>query len=327
MNCGINQGNLTIDYRLRLFTVAITGSHCSEERILYSCLSLMRFFSYNTVSSEDTASVNDDDVGHLPVVSLQIRDRTQENAFDEDDFFPLSSSKYRYCKWHELDDVDVKGNMLRSPRIRRAPKGYKLETLRKIELEEGMGDSDEEEDRRMLHVPLRKNRPKRTNNYRNKMENWENVESVNLSYQDLGHPFQKKEFLRVLRRLIRCEQIQLIEDSLTDLSSVTLPRCKKLFLQRNFISDLKKLPKYPMLEHLSLQQNSIDSLSGLELLALKTQIKSLTLKGNPVELIPNYRQQVFRILPNLKLLDGTPKLESDEDNSLTEMVTKTCIVS
>jgi len=57
-----------------------------------------------------------------------------------------------------------------------APRGYKLESLRKVELEEGMGDSDDEEDRRMLHVPLRKNRPKRTNNFRNKMENWENAE-------------------------------------------------------------------------------------------------------------------------------------------------------
>ena len=49
-------------------------------------------------------------------------------------------------------------------------------------------------------------------------------QAVNLSYQDLGHPYQKKEFQRVLRRLIRCEHIQLIENSLTDLSSILLPR-------------------------------------------------------------------------------------------------------
>lgn len=59
-----------------------------------------------------------------------------------------------------------------------APRGYKLENVRKVELQEGMGNSDDEEDRRMLHVPLRKNRPKRTNNFRNKMENWENAEVV-----------------------------------------------------------------------------------------------------------------------------------------------------
>ncbi|XP_020895303.1 uncharacterized protein LOC110234276 [Exaiptasia diaphana] len=181
--------------------------------------------NYNTVSSSDTASVNEEENGgsYLPVVSLQVRGQDRQEI-EDDEFFPLSSSKYRYCKWHELDDMDVRGNMLKSPRVRKAPKGYKLETLRKLELEEGMGNFDDEEDRRMLHVPLKKNKNKRTNNFRNKMENWENAESVNLSYQDLGHPFQKKEFLRVLRRLIRCEQIQLIEDALTDLSSVALPR-------------------------------------------------------------------------------------------------------
>lgn len=56
-------------------------------------------------------------------------------------------------------------------------------------------------------------------------------QAVNLSYQDLGHPYQKKEFQRVLRRLIRCEHIQLIENSLTDLSSILLPR----FVQFKFI--------------------------------------------------------------------------------------------
>jgi len=69
-------------------------------------------------------------------------------------------------------------------------------------------------------------------------------QSVNLSFQDLGHPFQKKEFLRVLRRLIRCDQIQLIEDSLTDLSSVTLPR----YLKTNeIIQILLNIPQWMIL--------------------------------------------------------------------------------
>lgn len=45
-----------------------------------------------------------------------------------------------------------------------------------------------------------------------------------------------------------------------------------------------------MLLHLSLQQNNVESLKGLDLLR-KTTIQSLVLKGNPVELEPNYRQQ------------------------------------
>ena len=51
----------------------------------------------------------------------------------------------------------------------------------------------------------------------------------------------------------------------------------------------QKLPKAPLLEHLSLQQNNIMSLTGLEMLQ-KTRIQSLILKENPVELDPHYRQ-------------------------------------
>lgn len=270
----------------------------------------------------------------VPVVVLTVHDRLQEESlkhqsqlgthYDEDDFLPLPASKFRYSKWHELDEMDIKGNMLRSPRVRRAPKGFKKDTIKKI-VDEEMQDESDDEDFRPV-IPMRKSRKPRfsiRNNFRNKMENWENAESANLSYQDLGDPFQKKEFLRVIRRLIRCEHIQLIEDSLQDLSSVYLPRCTHLYLQRNFLFTFKKLPRSPMLEHLSLQQNNIEKLDGLEVLR-KTRLKSLVLKGNPVELDPNYRQSVFRILPYLEELDGIPKLETDEDDAV---ITKTCIVS
>lgn len=49
-------------------------------------------------------------------------------------------------------------------------------------------------------------------------------QELNLSYQDLGDLFQQENFLRILRRLIRVEKLQLIDNSLTSLSSVRLPR-------------------------------------------------------------------------------------------------------
>lgn len=51
-------------------------------------------------------------------------------------------------------------------------------------------------------------------------------QELNLSYQDLGDPFQQENFLRILRRLIRVEKLQLVDNSLTNLSSVRLPRCE-----------------------------------------------------------------------------------------------------
>lgn len=53
-------------------------------------------------------------------------------------------------------------------------------------------------------------------------------QELNLSYQDLGDPFQQENFLRILRRLIRVEKLQLVDNSLTNLSSVRLPRFEPL---------------------------------------------------------------------------------------------------
>ncbi|KAK2556543.1 hypothetical protein P5673_021452 [Acropora cervicornis] len=268
------------------------------------------------IMSEESTNDEKDAYTSVPIVVLTVH-RAQEEAKEQnahgnleaEDVLPLPASKYRYSKWHELEDMDVKGNMLRSPRVRRNPRGFKVENIRKVDEEERLEyrDSDDEEFR--VALPLKRNKPKR---------------AVNLSYQDLGHPFQKKEFQRVLRRLIRCEQIQLIENSLTDLSTVLLPRCTHLYLQRNFITDLKKLPKAPLLVHLSLQENNIQSLNGLEVLR-KTGVQSLVLKGNPVALDPNYRQQVFRILPGLQILDGIPLLDSDLQDGVANA--KSCVIS
>ena len=59
-----------------------------------------------------------------------------------------------------------------------APKGFKVENLRKLDEEEKLeyGDSDDEDGR--IHLPLKKSKPKRVRNYKNKMENWENAEVI-----------------------------------------------------------------------------------------------------------------------------------------------------
>ena len=49
-------------------------------------------------------------------------------------------------------------------------------------------------------------------------------QDLNLSYQDLGDPYQQENFLRILHRLIRVEELQLVNNALTDLSSIRLPR-------------------------------------------------------------------------------------------------------
>uniref|UniRef100_A0A3P8TSJ9 U2A'/phosphoprotein 32 family A C-terminal domain-containing protein n=1 Tax=Amphiprion percula TaxID=161767 RepID=A0A3P8TSJ9_AMPPE len=131
-------------------------------------------------------------------------------------------------------------------------------------------------------------------------------EELNLSYQDLGDPFQKENFLRILRRLIRVEKLQLTDNSLTNLSSVRLP---VLNLHRNHLVSLHQLPKLPAVEHLCLSENAIGSLGGLGALG-NSPLRSLNLTRNPVTFTQDYRA-VFNCLPKLEVLDGIPKLPED----------------
>ncbi|EFB13388.1 hypothetical protein PANDA_005707 [Ailuropoda melanoleuca] len=54
-------------------------------------------------------------------------------------------------------------------------------------------------------------------------ENWEDCTNLNLSFQDLGDPYQVANLNRILRRLIRVETLWLVDNSLVDLSAIRLP--------------------------------------------------------------------------------------------------------
>jgi len=195
--------------------------------------------------------------------------------------------------------------------VRKGPASYKKDTIFAIEEEAEleMSDLDIESGKGRNSKMLRKKR-KRRQDYRNKLEDWQRCSCVNLSYQELGHSYQLKEFYKVLRRLIRCIDIELMDNSLSDLHMISFPNCRRLHLQRNFLSSFKKLPKMQNIEHLSLQHNNISSFNGIEVFR-KSNLRSLVLDGNPLALEKNYRQRIFQLLPDLKLLDGLPKLQND----------------
>ncbi|KAM9441700.1 uncharacterized protein ACWYII_014080 isoform 1-T1 [Salvelinus alpinus] len=209
---------------------------------------------------------------------------------------PLPSSRFRFVSWQRLEESDVKGDQLSCPRVREGPSVEDL-FLRKddIPLERGRRKRREEEGQRWEE---------------RLQENWENCVELNLSYQDLGDPFQQENFRRILRRLIRVERLQLINNSLTDLSSICLPRCRSLNLHRNHLTCIRQLPKLPAVEHLCLSENGISTLRGLGALGTST-LHSLTLRSNPVNYIQDYRARVFSCLPKLRVLDGIPKLPED----------------
>ncbi|XP_061924673.1 uncharacterized protein LOC133663951 [Entelurus aequoreus] len=211
---------------------------------------------------------------------------------------PLPSSRFRFVSWHHLAHCHLTGDQLTCPRVREGPSADELFHV----------DEDAAGEQRWR---MRMRREEEGPSWEERrQENWENCQELNLSYQDLGEPFQRENFLRILRRLIRVERLQLVDNSLSNLTSVRLPRCKVLNLQRNHLVCLLHLPKLPAVEQLCLAENAIASLGGLDTLR-NSPLRSLNLALNPVAFAQDYRAHVFSCLPNLEILDGVPKLPED----------------
>ncbi|CAG6005433.1 unnamed protein product [Menidia menidia] len=211
---------------------------------------------------------------------------------------PLPSSRCRFVSWYRLDQCDVTGDQLSCPRVREGPSEDELCLIKggDICLERGSRRRRREEEGQRWEE--------------RQQENWENCFELNLSYQDLGNSYQQENFFRIVRRLIRVENLQLVDNSLSDLSSVRLPRCRRLNLHRNHLVSLCQLPKLPAVEHLCLSENAISSLRGLGALR-NSPLRFLNLTHNPVTFTQDYRARVFSCLPNLEILDEIPKLPED----------------
>nr|XP_060495134.1 uncharacterized protein LOC132683346 isoform X2 [Panthera onca] len=235
----------------------------------------------------------------------------------------LPSDSFKFLTWHKVEQHDIQGSQLRCPRIREGPSTEEL-LFRQEE----------------CVLPARKRVLEK-----NKWETWlqENWEDCT----DLGDPYQVANFNRILRRLIRVETLWLVDNSLVDLSAIRLPRCRVLNMNKNHLTSFKQLPKIPQIQHLSLAENHIESLTGLSSLQ-RTPLESLMLKRNPCEFHQNYRKRsfkkkraqfkreknlliklivVFSCLPNLKTLDGILKLPEDSSPPETNIFSQLCVIS
>lgn len=221
---------------------------------------------------------------------------------------PLPCDTFKYLTWHKLKEHDVQGTQLRCPRVREGPSDEEL-FLRGEE-------QTVKRKRKLTEQEIWQHRLQ---------ENWENCVNVNLSFQDLGDPYQQKNFYRILRRLIRVERLWLVDNSLTDLSAIRLPRCTELNISKNHFTSFKQLPNMPQIQHLSLAENNIETLNGISDLRC-TGLESLVLKTNPCEFQENYRSQVFSSLPSLKILDGIPKLPEDWSPTQRSFFSNMCTI-
>lgn len=111
------------------------------------------------------------------------------------------------------------------------------------------------------------------------------------------------------------DSLSLINVGLTNLRGFPkLPCLKKLELSDNRISNgLDNLVGCTNLTHLNLSNNKIKELEVLGPLAKLESLTHLDLFNCEVTQIENYREKVFKLVPNLKYLDGFDKNEQEEE--------------
>ncbi|XP_070494853.1 acidic leucine-rich nuclear phosphoprotein 32 family member A isoform X2 [Chironomus tepperi] len=118
------------------------------------------------------------------------------------------------------------------------------------------------------------------------------------------------------------EKLSLINVGLTSLKNFPkLPSLKKLELSDNRISNgLNHLLTSPKLTSLNLSGNKIKDFEELKPLATLEKLETLDLFNNDVTSTENYRNNVFRLIPSLKFLDGFDKEDNeamtDEDDEV-----------
>ncbi|KAG5890020.1 hypothetical protein JTB14_012642 [Gonioctena quinquepunctata] len=123
---------------------------------------------------------------------------------------------------------------------------------------------------------------------------------------------------------VNLQILSLINVGLTSLKGFPkLPNLRKLELSDNRISNgLNLLETSPKLTHLNLSGNKIKDLETLEPLKNLKYLKNLDLFNNEATTLENYREKVFKLIPNLKYLDGFDEQdgEAEEDSDLDEEV-------
>eukprot|EP00795_Rhopilema_esculentum_P007256 gene7256-12941_t len=180
----------------------------------------------------------------IPIVLITTQEESDDDEYNVElsEVLPLPASKYRYTKWHEIEDVNVSSSALKTPRVRRAPLSYKKDTIYAIEEEYADNSDVDIESGKVSKKKFKKLRSKKQQDYRNKLEDWPNCKFVNLSYQELGHGYQLKEFYKVLRKLLRCQEIELMDNSLADLHTISFPRVFKILPDLKLLDGLPKTP-------------------------------------------------------------------------------------
>lgn len=90
-----------------------------------------------------------------------------------------------------------------------------------------------------------------------------------------------------------------------------------LDLSFNAIFDIgDEIAEFPNLKILYLHGNNISNMNSILKLRKLLKLRTLTLHGNPIESLPNYRSYVITILPKILNLDFSPVISAERKKAL-----------
>lgn len=239
--------------------------------------------------------------GVKPSIKLTKHSSTKH---DEVDFKQLPSYQYRHVNWSDLKEMKITGPQLKGPRVRATP------TLKDSEFDNVPETSanyqphiynfSSQQEKRTANREV-----KEVRSLKKKVENWEDVLKVNLSYQELGGKFQSAMLASTFKKMFRCQQLILVDNRLSDLCEFTFACLEELNLSLNIFDSFAKLPKCPNLRILNMTGNKINKISDI---IGYPKLEILMLRNNPlVWTIADYRKLIFQKIPSLLSIDGVTR--------------------
>lgn len=162
----------------------------------------------------------------------------------------------------------------------------------------------------------------------------ERKRSLNEFSQGIQKPVKKKQIfnhcITLSQSLVEYPQsfedskISVVQKFINEIDSLPkrFTKIETLYLSNNNIKTLEGLQQFSNLKNLSLANNEIDDAGSLNILEQLPSIEVLTLCGNPVCKLPNYRPLIISMLPCLRTLDGKPVTQDEKHKSEVNLRTQ-----
>ena len=136
------------------------------------------------------------------------------------------------------------------------------------------------------------------------------TEISNLILDELDIPTLSAEDKAFLEEFTNLEKLAMNKTSLTSTANFPdAPKLARIELNENGLNgkELKTFAKYKALKTLKFAGNNVEDFKDLECLKGLAELSNINLVDNPVSELDDYTKTMFKMFPNLEVLDGADK--------------------